>query len=666
LASVSDLRWDAEDGSDSGSVDGLTGTSFSYTIPGLQSGMRYLYSIDATRDGVPFDTDSVAGTFVTWFVDECGDGICSAGEDYLSCPDDCDPPCEPSWTVSDWSECRDGIEIRTVTDLNDCGINPPPTQRCCAEGCTLACGQCQRLDVASQSCVAIWPCCGDRVCEDSETANTCAIDCSIPPTYETSLADCVDGYDNVADTFVDYPSDPGCDRPSDDSEYNIAEIIAEIREVLDRPEVQRINQITAIALIASVVANTFTLFSFFNFFSYLQYLFTQPLAALYRRRRRKWGVVYNSLTKQPIDLAIVRLYLQSNGRLVQSRVTDRQGRYVFIVDEGRYYLTVTKPEHDFPTTFVKNKVEDASFIDLYFGGTFDVTKKQASVTFNIPIDPQERVQPAAKIMASYYLRRVQYAVAFAAIPVSAIAAVISPKPWAFFMLGVHCLLYVLFRRLGYQKMPKSWGVVYDQHTHKPLGRAIARIYDKHYNKLLETRVTDASGRYAFLVNSNIFYVTTERLGYETKKVEDINLTDTQKEAAITLDIGMRQGVSADIPQAPQTRASNNVIVQAPVEQVPGHTDSPNSSVGREQLERILQQKNNNLVDHQPVNPLNQNVPSVPAPEKIEPVATPTPIQPAPQVQPLPSISPNPEVPATPGTGTLSTLPEPPRKENIFG
>ncbi len=137
--------------------------------------------------------------------------------------------------------------------------------------------------------------------------------------------------------------------------------------------------------------------------------------------------------------------------------------------------------------------------------------------------------------------------------------VVSPGALTFTIFGFHCLLYVLFRRLGYQKPPKNWGIVYDKDNKKPLGRAIARIYDKQFNKLLETRVTDGKGRYSFLVNNNVYYVTAERLGYKKAKTADIDLVSKDKEAVVGMDIALEKGVgeavtppSVSAPSVPPT------------------------------------------------------------------------------------------------------------------
>jgi cysteine-rich repeat protein len=584
LASLSVLDWEMAAGGEQGSVENLSGTDYSWPLAGLRPGTRYNYEIIATRANPPHDQDSRTGTFVTAIEELCGDGRCTGDETHETCPEDCIEACMPDWLPGDWGSCIDGVQTREYEDLNLCDppLYWPPDQRCCLEGCDIACGICQDLDIETRSCIPIWPCCGDRICEEDENVENCPIDCGISPRLRITLTQCLDGLDNDGDGSVDYPADPGCASPADDSELNFLEILQNIQKflesILDNPIVEQINKIATPILIATIALNTFATFSFFNFLSYLQFFVSQPLAALFRRKRRKWGIVYNSLGKQPIDLAIVRLYQKENARLVQSRVTDKLGRYNFLADPGRYYITVTKPKYTFPTEYLKDQKEDVKYLDIYHGETIEVTEQRANITLNIPVDPVEEVKPVAKVIFQYYLRKVQYAAAFSAVPLATISMIIDPGPLTFTLFGFHCLLFVLFRRLGYQKAPKSWGMVYDKTNRRPITRAITRIYDKQYNKLLETRVTDAKGRYSFLVNNNVYYLTTEKMGYRSFKSEDIDLVSKDREAVVGLDIGLEKGKVGERPETmpapPAAPPTKPVVPPADKVGIPAKLEKP--------------------------------------------------------------------------------------------
>lgn len=561
----------------------------------------------------------------------CGNGYCESGETHEQCPQDCVLPCTPNWTCLAWGPCRDSVQRRECYDLNNCDLNldRPPEVRSCEPGCDVACSICQVISLDTCSCLATTPCCGNRTCEEQESVWSCPVDCGLPPELRITLTQCLDGLDNDNDGLVDYPTDPGCSKPSDVSELNFIELLLDasrlLREkFLDNPAVEQLTKrVAAPTIITIATVNTFATFSFFNLLSYLRYLLSQPLAALFRRRRKKWGVVYNSLSKQPVDLAIVRLYQQENSRLVQSRVTDKVGRYNFIAAPGRYYITVTKPNYDFPTQILKDKKEDIKYLDLYHGEIIEVKEDRSVITLNIPLDPKQDFKPAFKVVFQYYLRKVQYTISFSAVPLAALSMVISPGALTFSLFGFHCLLYVLFRRLGYQKPPKSWGIIYDKGTKKAIGRAITRIYDKQYNKLLETRVTDPKGRYAFLVDNNIYYLTAEKSGYRPERSPDIDLVSKEREAMVGFDIGLEKGkgeipavppttppIQPSKPVAPMTQPSEPIKPSEPIEAKPAEppipvTPKPSVSipsvekleekvedlgVSRESLEELLKSK----------------------------------------------------------------------------
>ncbi len=613
----------------------------------------------------------------------CGDGRCETGEAYATCPADCILPCEPSWTCTAWSACAGGYQSRSCNDTKNCNLDlgRPPENRACGV-CSLPCGTCQEIDIATCSCRNLAPCCGNLICESGENTAVCAVDCGLPPDFRIGLPQCLDGIDNDGDGAIDYPADTACKHPWDNSELSLRESVAKVTEVLqdvviDNPAVEQANtDIVAPILVTAVAVNTAASASLLNILSYLRYFFSQPLALFYRRRRQKWGTVYNSLTKQPIDLAIVRLYRKEDNRLIQSRVTDKLGRFMFLVSPGKYYLTVTKPKFIFPSNYLAGKKEDVKFLDLYHGETVAVTEKRVSITPNIPVDPQEDARPVKSIIFQRRLRRLQYAAAFSSVPLAVLSFIISPNRFIFGLLVLHIILFILFRRLGYQRPPKNWGIVYDSATKKPVGRAIARIYDKQYNKLLETRITDNKGRYSFLVNNNLYYVTAEKMGYDKFRSEEIDLISQDREALVGMDIALAKAGATPPPKPPtaEVSAPPAAPLEPPVPPVtppfppPTPAEKSLAGVSREQLEELLAKKQEQIMDEgiaqryrdivsqeqatdqQLLDRKSSEPISAPAPAENKPVVTPPVVQPAESgvpKQPLSNNQPKTEEPAPP-------------------
>lgn len=277
------------------------------------------------------------------------------------------------------------------------------------------------------------------------------------------------------------------------------------------------------AVITVALANTATATQAANVLNYLRFLFTQPFLLLGRRRRKPWGVVYNALSRAPVELAVVRLLRADSGLQIQSSVTDAKGRFSFLVPSGRYRLQVVKPGFLYPTEILKAAKTDLSYTDVYHGEEIEV-KADVTLTVNIPLDPLSRQEVPRKIVIRLMLRRVQAVVGLLGLFVAFGALIIAPS-WI--MLGffvAQILLYFIFRRLAIPPRPKDWGIVYETGSKKALDRTVVRIFNKRFNKLLETQVTGKDGKYHFAVGKDIYYVTAEKHGYQRFQSHDLDLT----------------------------------------------------------------------------------------------------------------------------------------------
>lgn len=295
------------------------------------------------------------------------------------------------------------------------------------------------------------------------------------------------------------------------------------REFVQSPEVQAANAVAAPTLLAMTLVNSASTISMFNLLAYAQYLFTQPLLLLGRRRRKKWGVVFNSLTKQPIDLAIVRLVHFESKLLMQSRVTDKFGRFAFVVKKGNYSLEVVKPGYLFPTQYLKAKKEDVDYLDLYHGDKIEFLQ-DGVLTVNVALDPVASVETPRRVLWRKTLQSLRHGLAFSAIPLGMVMLVVTPSIPTALLLLAQIGVYLLFRRIAMPAAAKSWGITFDAKTRKPVGRVIVRIFDKKFNKLLETQVTDSNGKYGFFVRRNVYYMTAEKQGYKKFTSPDIDLS----------------------------------------------------------------------------------------------------------------------------------------------
>lgn len=315
--------------------------------------------------------------------------------------------------------------------------------------------------------------------------------------------------------------------------------------------------IIAPAAIGLAFLNLGTAISFANLIPFLWGLFTQPLLLLGRGKRKRWGVVYNSLTKIPIDLAIVRLIEARTGKIIRTRITDREGRYFFMAKLGIYRIEVKKPGFLFPTINLRDAKEDFQYLDVYHGEIIQVREESRQITANIPLDPIAGAEKSKWLIVRSYLKKAQQYAASLSVMVAIGLLVVNPS-W--FMLGYLILqiaLLLLFRRLAQPAKPKGWGIVYDKKTRRPIANAIVRIFDLEFSRLLETQVTDGQGKYSFLVGSNRYFTTYEKPGFVVKKLAPIDYSKMKERTMVAYDVGLER--AKDIAASEQKNAASGSV-----------------------------------------------------------------------------------------------------------
>jgi hypothetical protein len=198
--------------------------------------------------------------------------------------------------------------------------------------------------------------------------------------------------------------------------------------------------------------------------------------------------------------------------MIESAVTDKDGRYGFLVRPGDFYLTVQKKGYTFPSQY---KVS-GYFESVYTGGNITIKDKEdQTVMHNIPLDPQVKETFVFKLLA--ILIRINRFFQKIHIPLIVIGFLfaISMLIAAYNIIYLLSIgFYALILALDYLRLFKArpYGIVSDVYGH-PLDMTIVRIFEKKTGRLFSTDVTDAEGRFRFLVNPGIYYLTAAKPGY---------------------------------------------------------------------------------------------------------------------------------------------------------
>lgn len=124
-----------------------------------------------------------------------------------------------------------------------------------------------------------------------------------------------------------------------------------------------------------------------NFFIRLNILLNRFLMLLgLRRQNMRWGIVYDSVSKEPLDPVIVRLIDVETGKATQTSVTDLAGRYNFLAYPGKFKILVRKSNYNYPSVISAGD-HDEIYSNLYHGEFFTLTGGSDVINFNIPMDP---------------------------------------------------------------------------------------------------------------------------------------------------------------------------------------------------------------------------------------------------------------------------------------
>lgn len=226
--------------------------------------------------------------------------------------------------------------------------------------------------------------------------------------------------------------------------------------------------------------------------------------------KKTWGVVFDSITKQPLDPVVVSLK-DIQGKVLQTSITDMEGRYGFIAAPGFYNLEARKADYVFPSEKLAGKISDGVYEELYFGGTFQVFEEGDIITKNIPLDATnfnwneyEKARLGLHKTFSQKLQKYSTIMFVGGFIFSIIAVFILPTVWNYVVLGLYILMGIL-QALG---LPRHSGSVFTKDG-QPLSFGIIRVYSVALQKEMKKVVLDNFGNYYCLIRKGEYYVTFE-------------------------------------------------------------------------------------------------------------------------------------------------------------
>lgn len=291
-----------------------------------------------------------------------------------------------------------------------------------------------------------------------------------------------------------------------------------VQKTMAEPTVDVSVKITATVAVGTAVTTgvtslmplaTFTSASDFTALSFR--LFSIFTFGIFQRKRKNWGVVYDAITKQPLDPAYVILK-DKNGKEMDTRITDMRGRFGFLVPPGEYYIEANKTHYQFPSQKI-SAIYDELYDNIYHGELVKIGDA-ASAIMNIPMDPLDfdwnEMIKKNYVTFNYkwelfkrWFPEVMFLFGFL---VAIIVWVLSPTLFNQIMIWFFIALWIL-RKFGFKK--KNWGLVLDKKTKKPIPLASLKVFYEKLSAQIHSTIVDPFGRYLLLVDPGKYDVLVE-------------------------------------------------------------------------------------------------------------------------------------------------------------
>lgn len=250
------------------------------------------------------------------------------------------------------------------------------------------------------------------------------------------------------------------------------------------------------------------------------------------QKRKRWGTVYDSVSRKPISGVDVSIFNTRYNQLVETQTTDSKGRFVINAKPGVYYVMASREGFTFPSEY-----------DLtgYRGKTISIGSGDSLVKIDIPIDPVGKSTFKRRFSwqsFSHVLDSVYYPFMILGTLFSVAIALNRYDITNFLILGLYEILWVSeFIKLVKNK---TFGTIYDQTTRKPIDYAIVRLFNADNRKLLFTKISSSEGRYSILLSPGHYILVSAKEGYQTETHE----LRTRKESYLDENIFMHNPVQS--------------------------------------------------------------------------------------------------------------------------
>lgn len=232
----------------------------------------------------------------------------------------------------------------------------------------------------------------------------------------------------------------------------------------------------------------------------------------FRRKRKYWGTVYDSITYEPLDPAYVQVFDMAGNEVV-SGITDLDGRYGFLIEPGTYTIKASKTNYSFPSKTKNGQTQDKYYQNLYFGGPITITNQGEVITKDIPMDPtgedwnqaEKRRMNITRFFKRHDMKihKIIDILFVIGLAYTIYSLVVNFNTWNLVMLGVYIAMTII-TIIG--NPARAYGIVKDI-TGKAAAGSVVRFFNANLNKEMLHRVVGKNGYYYALTQEGDYYAT---------------------------------------------------------------------------------------------------------------------------------------------------------------
>lgn len=234
------------------------------------------------------------------------------------------------------------------------------------------------------------------------------------------------------------------------------------------------------------------------------------------KKRKPWGIVYDSISKQNIPQAIVRLFSFQTGKLVDTVVTDGLGIFKLAIEKGRYKMLVSKFGYNFPTKVIFSN-NDGQITNVYKGGDIVIKKDGGITMLSIPIDPEHENALIVNLkrlfsIAERVLEVVSPLLLVGGTIYTLAITISNPYLWNYLILSIY-LFVIVTKAVIFFIHPKAYGKV-TLEGGDPIANCAIGLYEADFDRLVAQTLTNEIGQYNFIVQNRDYILKVLDPGYE--------------------------------------------------------------------------------------------------------------------------------------------------------